>query len=116
MTADGMLIKIRMNDRQSEDELRSLYFWLRDEPEVRTHARISLVPEEPETGTMGTAFEILQFVTDTGFQALNFAVAYAAWRASRASKPQVTIEYNNKKIILSANGKDAVDEIIRILK
>lgn len=92
-----MPIQIRMNGPDSDQELASLYGWLGDESEIRQHARISMAATEPGPSEMGTAFDVIQLVVDSGFQAANLALAYAAWRATRRVRPQVTIEVDRKQ-------------------
>jgi hypothetical protein len=48
---------------------------------------------------MEAAFEVVQLVVHSGFQALTLALAYASWRASRPEQPRVTIERGGIKII-----------------
>jgi WD40 repeat protein len=40
---------------EADRELRSLYGWLREDPDIRQHAHISLAAGEPEPGQMGAA-------------------------------------------------------------
>jgi hypothetical protein len=105
-----------MTGPAAEQELRSLCEWLRHEPDVVRHARISLGSAEPRPGEMGVALEVIQLVTDSGFQALNLALAYAAWRGTRPSRPQVTIERSGTKITLDEADPDAVNKIVRAMR
>jgi hypothetical protein len=109
-------IAIRMSGRTAEQELRSLCDWLRDEPDVSRHASISLASAEPRPGEMGVALEVIQLVTDSGFQALNLALAYATWRGTRPSRPQVTIERYGTQVTLDDADPDTVNKIVRALK
>lgn len=110
-----MSIAIRMSGRAAEQELRSLCDWLRHEPDVARHARISIGSAEPRPGEMGVSLEVIQLVTDSGFQALNLALAYAAWRGTRPSRPQVTIERSGTKITLDETDPDTVNKIVRAM-
>jgi hypothetical protein len=65
---------------------------------------------------MGTAFEVLQLVVDSGFQAANLALAYAAWRTTRLRKPQVTIEHRGVTVTLDGAEADTVEAIVRVLR
>ncbi len=112
-----MPIQIRMSGPDADQELSSLYAWLCDEPEIRQYARVSMVAAEPEPSGMGAAFDVIQLVVDSGFQAANLALAYSAWRATRRRHPQVTIERDGTvEITLDYAGPDAVDVIVRALK
>lgn len=99
----------------ADGELRSLYGWLLNEPEIRRHARVSLVSEEPEAGRMGAALEAVKLVVDSGFQAANLALAYAAWRAGRPSRSVVTIERDGTTVSLADADPDEIDKIVRLL-
>jgi len=111
-----LAIHIRVDGPNAEQELGSLYAWLREEPEIRHHARVSLETTEPGTSDMGAAFEIIQLVIDSGFQAMNLALSYAAWRATRPGHPQVTIERDGARISLEGADADTVEAIVRALK
>jgi hypothetical protein len=112
----SVAIHIRMSGPEADTALTSLYAWLRDEPDLRQRSRISLLAAEPGPAEMGTAFDIIQLVVDSGFQAMNLALAYAAWRATRPSQPLVTIEYDGLKLTLNGSETDAVETIVRLLK
>lgn len=113
----GMSIRIRMSGPDSEQELASLYAWLGDESAVRQHADISLVMAQPRPSDMGAAFEVIQLMTDSGFQAANLALAYAAWRATRPARPCVTIEINDaQNFVLDDHDPHIVDLITKALE
>ncbi len=112
-----MPIRISMSGPDSDRELASLYGWLEDEQEIRQHARISMLPVKPDPAEMGTAFDVIQLVVDSGFQAANLALAYAAWRATRPARPQVTIEIERtQRVTLDDATPDVVETIVRVLE
>ena len=108
-----MRIQIRVAGQDADQELRSLYAWLLKDSDLRRHAQASLVVTEPHPSEMGAALELIQLVVDGGFQALNLALAYASWRATRPSHPHVTIERDGVKITLDDAEPDAVEAIVR---
>jgi hypothetical protein len=110
-----MSIYIRMDGDGAESELRSLYGWLLNEPEVRRYAKVSLVSDVPAAGQMGVDLEAVKLVLDSGFAALNLALAYAGWRSTRSSKTGVTIEREGTTISLSDADPDEIDKIVRLL-
>ena len=112
----AMPIQIRMTGPDADRELSSLYAWLREEPDIRRHARMSLIGPEPGPSDMGAAFDVIQLVVGSGFQTLNLALAYATWHATRPSHPQVTIERDDARITLDGAEPDTVDAIVRALK
>jgi Effector Associated Constant Component 1 len=108
-------INIYMTGRDAERELGSLYSWLQEEPAIRRHARMSLMAPEPDPSNMGAALEVIQLVVDGTFQTVNLALAYAAWRANRPSRPQVTIERDGAKIALDDADPNMVQAIVRAI-
>ena len=86
-----MPIQIRVTGPETEQELSSLLAWLRADEDLRRHAHLSLVAEEPGPGDMGAGFEVIQLVVDSGFQVLSLALAYATWRTSRPTRRKVTV-------------------------
>lgn len=112
-----MPIRIRMSGPDSDRELGSLYAWLGDESEIRQHARMSVVAAQPGPSDMGAAFDVIQLVVDSGFQAANLALAYAAWRATRPVRPKVTIEKDGTRpVALDDTDPDIVEVIVRVLE
>ena len=110
-----MLIQIRMTGPDADRELGSLYTWLQGEPDIRRHSSMSLMSAEPPPSEMGAAFDVIQLVVDSGFQTLNLALAYASWRATRPSRPQVTIEGDGAKVTLDDADPDTVQAIVRAI-
>jgi hypothetical protein len=115
-----MSIEIRAGGDRAEEELRSLYDWLRDEPDVRRYARISLGTGEGKPGGMGgAALEVIKLVTDTAFQSASLALAVAAWRAAhrstRGQEPEVTISRGGRQVTLTGAGPEDVARVVRAL-
>jgi Effector Associated Constant Component 1 len=112
-----MPIRIYMSGPDSERELASLYAWLGEERSVRQHAHMSMVAPEPGPSDLGAAFDVIQLVVDSGFQAANFALAYAAWRSTRTAHPKVTIEIDGaRKVEVEDTDADATEAIVRFLE
>lgn len=96
-------VRIRLGASGADGGARAtldFYAWLRQTPDVRDHADVSLRPVEQDDSlrpaqqddaeTMG-AVEIIELVLSQGFAALNLALAYASWRTARPSAPAVTL-------------------------
>lgn len=111
-----MAILIGISGPSADSELASLYAWLRDEPYIRQHAQLSLLSAKHKPADMGTGFDVLQLIVDSGFQAANLALAYAAWRRTRPRPPKVTIEHNGVTVTLDASESDTVEAIVQILE
>lgn len=110
-----MEINIRAAGPGADEELGSLYSWLREDPEIYHYARMSLEPAEPGPSELGATFEVIQLIVDSGFQTLNLALAYATWRATRTRHPEITIERDGIKVTLDDANSHAVEEIVRAL-
>ncbi|MFF7473940.1 hypothetical protein [Streptomyces sp. NPDC008092] len=73
-------------------ELRSLHDWLSADRSVRRTARLVLASSGPPVpGAQGEVLDVLTLTLDTGFQAAQFALAVAQWRAVRPDRPTVTV-------------------------
>jgi hypothetical protein len=106
---------IRVSADGAEEELRSFREWLRDEPDVRRHAIISMEAADTHEGAMGGALDVVKLVIDTNFQILNFGLAYVAWRATRPRPAPVTIERDGVKITLDESDPEVVARLVREL-
>jgi hypothetical protein len=109
-------VHVHMSGDEAEHELRSLYAWLQDQSDVRQHALVTLVSTEPTPGEMGGILDSIKLVMDEGFQAVNFALAYASWRATRIKRPQVTIKNKGVEVTLANDDPDEVAKIVAALK
>ncbi|MEV0280214.1 hypothetical protein AB0I22_28010 [Streptomyces sp. NPDC050610] len=95
-----MLIEIGITGDDAEAELRSLRDWLADEPDIRRHTQITLAAAEPEPGDMGSALDLIKLVADEGFQLANLAIAYAAWKATRSRRSNVSVRRDGEPVPL----------------
>lgn len=74
----------------STDDTESLFRWLRDEPSVRVDGRLArAASDDPED--QGTLIDMLTLILGSGLSAGQLALAISAWRASKASRPVVTV-------------------------
>jgi hypothetical protein len=112
-----MAIKIHFGGPDAQAELASLYEWLRREPDIRQHADISLegaapLPVEMSPGSLG----ILQLILDDGFKAASLAIAFAAWRGSRARPPgHVTVSCGDVTVTLEGTDPETAAAIASIV-
>lgn len=100
----------------AEEELQSLLRWLQDDPDVRQHALLSIIVAEPREGEMGGAAEAVKLVLDEGFQVANFAVALLSWRATRRSRPALTIERSGITVNVDDADPEMIDKILSALE
>lgn len=92
-----------------------LYRWLREDPEVRQHSTIELVPWQVPAGAMGAA-EVINMVLSQGFTALNLALAYASWRTARPAAPPITINLSSGSITVQDASEETVQRIVQALE
>ncbi|MEE6260121.1 effector-associated constant component EACC1 [Plantactinospora sonchi] len=92
-------------------DLRRLAHWLREKDEIRTTAKIAVVPVQPAPGTMG-ATEVIELVVNIGFSSANLALAIAAWRRSRAQAPVVRIEVGERSVVIDVTDPAEVTRAI----
>ncbi|CCK25419.1 hypothetical protein BN159_1040 [Streptomyces davaonensis JCM 4913] len=109
-------MEIAITTAADEAELRSLYLWLRDDARVRRDARVELRAEQPVPGRMGSAFDVVQLVLDSGFQLGNLALAWAAWRATRPAPPEITFERDGVKVTLSGQDPETAARLLAELE
>ncbi|MFB4318304.1 hypothetical protein [Actinomadura sp. 21ATH] len=110
-----MAITIRMDGPGADEELRSLHDWLLNDPDIRRHAKISLQSAETRPGQMGGTLEAVQLVVDSGFQTASLVLGYLAWRATRRSKPEATIERESTRIPLSEASEETAESVAKKL-
>lgn len=109
-----MLIRIEADEETAERELLVLLDWLRNEPDIRKHAQISLYQPPPEPGRMGVSLEAVNLILSSGFSLANLAVAIAALRRSGGNTAPLVIEDGNITITI-AGGENDAENIARVL-
>ncbi|GGN37017.1 effector-associated constant component EACC1 [Streptomyces fuscichromogenes] len=107
---ENMRIRVATTAEDGQETVSDLYRWLRQDPDVRRHATVELMPSGRPGGAMG-AVEIIDMVVSQGFSALNLAMSYAAWRTARPAAPPITITVTAVDRPLTVD--DASEETIR---
>ncbi|MBF8185567.1 hypothetical protein ITP53_07420 [Nonomuraea sp. K274] len=107
-----MSINIRITGYKADQELRSLYAWLRDEPNVRQHANIRLLSREPQPDEMGDTLDLITLIVTSGLQLPGLADVIRGWLQTRRHKSTVIIEKGDLKIELS---EATADDVVKIL-
>lgn len=110
-----MTISIRMYGDFADSELRSLYAWLLDEPEIRQQAEVRLDMQELEAGDMGTALDAITLVTTSAFALPGFVDVLRGWRDTRRRTPEITIERGDMKATFSEVDPEAVRKILQAI-
>ncbi|MFF3491378.1 hypothetical protein ACFYWS_08500 [Streptomyces sp. NPDC002795] len=88
-------MRVRISS-ESNETLRDLYVWLRQDDDVRRTADVRFAPVPPGSGTMGVTDYIN--VVCSALSAL--LTAYSTWRATRPSAPPVQLNVNDSTVVL----------------
>ncbi|NEB13654.1 hypothetical protein G3I32_33260 [Streptomyces coelicoflavus] len=101
----------------TEDHLRSLLSWLREDGTPLLQARAgSSKPAAP--GSMGAGLDILQLAIGSGLSAGSLVVSVLQWQASRRRAPTVTVRRGDVEVVLTAEAaenEETVRDIIGLL-
>ncbi|MEV5597028.1 hypothetical protein [Streptomyces sp. NPDC052496] len=111
-----MTIQVRLDEAESDLELRSLCEWLADDPAVGRGADVSLRAREHRPGEMGLAFEAVQLIVDSAFQLSSLAIAIDGWRRAYAARPKITVERNGVRVTFATSDTDGARSILRALE
>jgi hypothetical protein len=96
----------------SDEELRSLAKWLRDEDEL--HGRVSLVPTPIEPGEMGAALDTVQVVITSGTVG-TLVTSLFAWLTHRRLTKKVFLKFRTEQgheITLTCGSADDVSQVL----
>ncbi|MGP3921111.1 hypothetical protein OHA25_13525 [Nonomuraea sp. NBC_00507] len=107
-----MSINIRIAGDHAEQELRSLYDWLRDEPNVRQHAEIRLVSKELNSDEMGDTLDLISLIVTSSLQVPTLVDVISGWIGTRRGRPKVTIERGEMRVEVSGT---SAEEVVKIL-
>jgi hypothetical protein len=97
------------------DELRSLWRWLVETPQVRVWGRPCWLAAKNQPGEMGSTFEAIMVIVGTGLSAAQLAVAIAEWHRNRGSRAaDLTLEINGNRVAVDGE-RDLVARIVAAL-
>lgn len=111
-----MMIQVRLDEAESDLELRSLCAWLMDDPAVGRSADVSLRARENRPGKMGLGFDAVQLIVDSAFQLSSLAIAIDGWRRAYAARPKMTVERNGVRVSFATADTDGARSILRALE
>ncbi|MEF3118710.1 effector-associated constant component EACC1 [Streptomyces chrestomyceticus] len=111
-----MRIQVRLDEAESDLELRSLCEWLTDDPAVGRSADVSLRARENRPGKMGLGFDAVQLIVDSAFQLSSLAIAIDGWRRAYAARPKMTVERNGVRVSFATADTDGARSILRALE
>lgn len=98
---------------EGSTDASSLRRWLMAEPELRSHAVVSVKPAAQEQGLMGGALDVVNVVLSNSIALGSLITAVAAWRGSRPRAPQITLERDGSVVTLYDSSPELVDRILR---
>ncbi|KUN15078.1 MULTISPECIES: effector-associated constant component EACC1 [Streptomyces] len=110
-------MRLEVHVESATREIRSLYGWLRSDPDVRT--TFTADPQTnaaPRPGEMGTTLDVLALVTGNGWSAASFVLALATWRRTRPQRPQVEIRRGDTVIVLTDCSPEQIQHATRMLE
>ncbi|MGH3549671.1 MAG: effector-associated constant component EACC1 [Pseudonocardiaceae bacterium] len=96
----------------SDDELRSLAKWLRDEDELR--GRVSLVPRPIEPGELGAALDTVQVAITSGTVG-TLVTSLFAWLTHRRLTKKIFLKFHTDQgheITLTCGSADDVSHVL----
>ncbi|TYB61469.1 hypothetical protein FXF51_28910 [Nonomuraea sp. PA05] len=118
-----MTVQLRIEGDNPGDDLRDLYAWLGEEPELRGRVRIIEAPPEP--GALGAAPDVLNLLLGAGGGLATAATVLVAWLGTRRGEVSVKASRGDQSVELTAKGVKAVDaasardlaaELVRMLE
>ncbi|MGW5369617.1 effector-associated constant component EACC1 [Streptomyces sp. NPDC004009] len=101
-----MNIELKLSgSRVTEDDLRSLYEWLRADRRLRRDVSVSLdssLPTDPEQ--QGQLLDVLSLVIGSGLNLASLVVAIASWREGRSGNSALSVTLPDGSKYSLANG------------
>ncbi|WP_433143140.1 effector-associated constant component EACC1 [Actinomadura nitritigenes] len=113
---DAVIINIEIDGAFADEEMRSLYDWLLNEPTIRHNAKVEMGAQGPKEGEMGTALDIIALFVTGGLQLPSFIQVLLDWRETRRREYPVTVELNGARVVVPAAGEDLVLKVVRELE
>jgi hypothetical protein len=111
-----MQLRLSVDGDRPNEEISTLYRMLLADERIRRHASVTVEAGGQRPGELGTALQVIQLVTNGGFQIAGLALSYAAWRATRIRPAKVTIERDDGlRITVSDASPDTIQKIIDTL-
>ncbi|MFJ3494594.1 hypothetical protein ACIPPJ_13435 [Streptomyces sp. NPDC086091] len=113
MTDPGAALTVALDADGTEDDLRSLLRWLREDTTVPARAHVGGAPPPP--GSMGTGFDVLQFAVSGGLAAGALLVSVLQWQTSRRRAPAVTLRRGGIEVLLTADAARDEESVRRLV-
>ncbi|MFJ3338636.1 hypothetical protein [Streptomyces sp. NPDC086766] len=110
-----MRVQFEVRVGSTVGELRSLQGWLRSDPDIRQSVGVEVRGSVPGPGEMGSALDVLEFVTGNGWSAASFVLAVVSWRQTRSQRPRVEIRRGDTVIALTDCSQEEIERATRAL-
>ncbi|MFF8969426.1 hypothetical protein [Streptomyces sp. NPDC014995] len=114
MTDPGAQLSACLDPTGTEDDLRSLLHWLREDDGVDLPVRPGSAGPPPPGG-MGTGFDVLQFAVSGGLSAASLVVSVLQWQTSRRRAPAVTLRRGDVEVLLTARAARDEETVRRLV-
>ncbi|WP_435604045.1 effector-associated constant component EACC1 [Streptomyces sp. bgisy130] len=109
-------MRVEVRVESADNELRSLLNWLRNDPDTRRSAALEMREQPPQEGQMGTVADVLQLVTENGWNAANFVLALAAWKRTRPRASRVTVRRDDLVDALTDCSEEQIARLVHLLQ
>ncbi|MGW2407738.1 effector-associated constant component EACC1 [Streptomyces sp. NPDC001739] len=109
-------MRVEVRVESADNELRSLLNWLRSDPDIRRSAALEMREQPPQEGQMGSAADVLQLVTENGWNAANFVLALTAWKRTRPRASRISVRRDDLADALTNCSEEQIARIIRLLE
>lgn len=111
-----MEFSVRVVGPDDDRAVTSLYRWLVQDPDVRGHATVSLVPAPRRPGDMGGTVELINVLLGNGIALAGLVLAVISWRQSRPRPPVTYIERGDLRISVEDASPETVRALLRALE
>ncbi|MFF7328650.1 hypothetical protein ACIQU5_05680 [Streptomyces sp. NPDC090306] len=98
-----MLVRVSMVRDDESEEIKSLYRWLSNDPDVHRAGEVSLGSDESRPGSMGWDADSVNILVSNTIAGVNTVIAAVAlWRANRTSGSRdVRVDTDDTSVVLT---------------
>ncbi|MEU0528320.1 effector-associated constant component EACC1 [Streptomyces niveus] len=100
----------------SEDELRSLADWLREDESLAGHLRSRITASAPApSGHMGTGFDVLQLALGSSLSTAALVISVLQWQLSRRRASVLVLSRGDVRVELTAEAARDEETLRRVM-
>lgn len=96
-----LTVAVTGDEVDTEDELRSLARWLREDESLAGHLRADVGAAPAPAGHMGTGFDVLQLALGSTLSTAALVVSVLQWQLSRRRAPALVLSRGDVRVELS---------------